>query len=131
MKWEPIEKLEKAYYINIISDTIEKFEMTLTNYAVNKKVLVTFENSVDAYRRTDESFRLTTMTKLDQAYGENFYGELTFFKVENSRYIQWLKEEAPEIFIPKDYMHFSFISAESFVDIVTTYEPIVGHLENN
>jgi hypothetical protein len=95
----------------------------------HKKILVTFNQSIDAYRSTDESFRLKTMSEIDQSQGSAFYGQWTFFKVENSNYIQWLAEEAPEIFIPKDYMHFSFISVEGFVDIVTTYEPIVRHLD--
>jgi hypothetical protein len=56
--WEPVFGLSSKYYVESLSDSIEGFRILLSDaYDENKKVEVIFEDSVHAYRSTDESFR--------------------------------------------------------------------------
>jgi hypothetical protein len=114
--------LKSKYYIDSISDKIEGFEILLTDYDdKTKKILITFKNSIDAYRSTDESFRLKSMDTLNEIYGSKFYQEWTFFKIEKSTYIQWLSEQSYGIIEMAEPIHFCIADVNSFLDIVTTY----------
>jgi hypothetical protein len=125
-KWEPIENLAAKYYIDAVLDTIEDFKIILSQEDKrNNKIHIIFENSVDAYRSTDESFRLHLIETLDKRYGSDFYGDWTFFKVKNSLYIQWLSEQSYGISEDLNFIHFSFVAADSILDVVTNYEPKV------
>lgn len=126
IKWEPIKGLSPKYYIESISDNINGFEIILFEGHDNKeKVHVIFENSVDAYNCSEEGFRLKTIWNLGDKYGKDFYGDWTFFKVINSKYLQWLSKESVEMYDSLSLIHFSFLAADSVLDVVTTYEPRV------
>ncbi len=126
IRWEPISNLSAKYYIDSISDNIKEFKIVLSEYRdKKKKVQVIFKNSVDAYRSTDESFRLGTIYNLGDQYGKKFYAEWTFFKVINSTYILWISEQSFGITDSLSFIHFSFIAEDSILDVVTTYEPRV------
>ncbi len=130
VQWKPVNNLSTKYNIDAISDSLDNFKVELTDYNNGKnKVIVTFENSVDAYRTTDETFRLNCINTLDKQYGPDFYGKWTFFKVTNSKYIQWLSEESCTISDSLPLVHFSFIAANCILDVVTTYEPKVELVE--
>ena len=90
-RWELGSQLSLKYYIDSISDRVDGFRILLSDANdESKKVEVLFEDSVHAYRSTDESYRQSTINNLDERYGTEFYGDYTFFKVSNSEYIHWL-----------------------------------------
>ena len=94
IRWEPISGLADKYEIESISDTFDRFTVILSDLKdEEKKVKVTFEGSVDAYRAVNESFRLKTFSELHEKYGVDFYGWWTFFKVADSEYLKWLSEQ--------------------------------------
>lgn len=131
-KWEPIQGLANNYYIDSVSDTIDGFIIQLSDADdEEKKVLVLFEDSVDAYRSADESFRRSTMFDLSQKYDKTFFHYWTFFKVTNSSYIQWLSEQSFGITDSLHFTHFSFIAADSILDVITNYEPKVICIRKN
>lgn len=126
VKWEPIKGLFQKYYIESILDSINGFEIVLfEGHDKKEKVHVVFENSIDAYKCSEEGFRLKTIWELGDKYGKDFYGDWTFFKVINSRYLQWLSEESVGMYDSLSFIHFSFLVADSVLDVVTTYEPKV------
>lgn len=125
-KWEPIRGLANKYYIDSISNDENGFIIQLSD-ANNeeKKIRVIFEDSVYASRDTDESFRRNTVGILHEQYGIDFYGDWTFFKVTNSSYLKWLSVESYGITDSLHFTHFSFVAADSILDVVTNYEPKV------
>ncbi|KHF30062.1 hypothetical protein [Anoxybacillus sp. EFIL] len=126
-RWEPIGDLSLKYYVESLSDSIEGFKILLSDaYDENKKVEVIFEDSVHAYRSTDESFRQSVINKIDEQYGTQFYAEWTFFKVANSEYIQWLSEQSYGISESESLIHFCFLAGDSIVDVVAAYEPKIA-----
>lgn len=124
-RWEPISGLSSKYYVESLSDSIEGFRILLSDaYDEYKKVEVLFEDSVHAYRSTDESFRQSVINKIDERYGTEFYSEWTFFKVTNSEYIQWLSEQSYGI--AESLTHFSILAGDSIVDVIAAYEPKIA-----
>ncbi|MBM7615098.1 hypothetical protein JOC73_001660 [Alkaliphilus hydrothermalis] len=126
VEWKPVDGLSQKYYIESISDVLDGFRIVLSDADKEEnKVNVIFENSVHAYRSTDESFRQSTINILDEAYGTQFYSEWTFFKVVNSEYMKWLSVQSYNIIDSESLIHFSFFAVDSIVDVIAAYEPKV------
>lgn len=123
IQWIPINNLISKYYIDTIIDDLENFRIILSELNNrNNKIQVIFKNSVDAYRSTDESYRLKIIDELNKQYGKQFYVDWTFFKIEKSEYIKWLVNQSYDT-ISESSIHFAFVAADSILDVVTTYEP--------
>jgi len=130
IKWIPAEGLSNKYDIDLICDKTDGFEILFTDFKnEQKKVRVEFKDSVDAYRNTDESFRVKDINSLSEQYGDDFYGSWTFFKVENSSYAQWLSEQSYGFLKASDLIHFVFIGANCILDVISTYEPKIHLFE--
>ncbi|MCR6106975.1 hypothetical protein HXA34_11810 [Salipaludibacillus agaradhaerens] len=128
-RWEPIKRLSNKYYIESISDSIKCFKITLCeSNDERKKVEVIFDDSVHAYRSTDESFNLKTINTLDEHYGTRFYSNWTFFKVNNSEYTNWLYEQSYGIAASQPLIHFCLIASDSIVDVIAAYEPKIERI---
>lgn len=82
-----------------------------------------FENGIDALRITTETFKLSTISYLNENYGGEFYAGWTFFKVENSEYLKYLSEQSGAISDSYGVKQYSIITDEEIIDIVCTYEP--------
>ncbi|MNJ67175.1 hypothetical protein D3C77_633260 [compost metagenome] len=94
----------------------------------DKTIQVFFKHFVHAYRSTDESFMQKTILEIHERYGKAFYTEWTFFKVENSSYLQRLAEQSFGIINPETLTHFVILAADSVVEIITAYEPEITFL---
>lgn len=130
-QWRPLSNLSDRYYIESISDNFkEGFKIILADaHEKTRNVLIHFPHSVNAYRRTDETFTLLTIGYLDKVYGGSFYANWTFFKAENSEYLKWLSEQSHTISDSYKIMHYALITDEEIIDIACTYEPTVTFLD--
>lgn len=129
-QWKPISGLANRYYIESISEGINGFQIILSeedNPA--KKALFTFENSVDSYRSTNESFVLKIIDDLDKRYGTDFYAHWSFFKILNSDYLKWLSEKSFGISDSLHFKHLVFFGLDSMLDVITCYEPKIELIE--
>lgn len=127
IEWKPIQGLEENYYyVELISNNgIGEFKMQLASD--NKaKLIVLFENSVNAYKRTDESFRQSTVA--DILYNSGAIGP--FFKINNSNFVQSLLQQPGETANPAKFIHFVFVEYNSIIDVIATYEPKVILINN-
>ncbi len=126
VKWKPVNDLSPKYYIESMADGFDGFIIVLSDASdEKKKVKVIFEDSVHAYRSTDESFRQNTINVLNEIYGLQFYSKWTLFKVVDSEYMQWLSEQSYSIVDSQPLIHFSFLAVDSIVDVIAAYEPKV------
>lgn len=125
-RWEPIQGLDEKYRIVNITDSLEEFtiELVSTNNKQNR-VLVVFEISVRAYKFADESFKQNLINHLGTEYEKKFFTEWTFFKVDNSAYMQWLFEESLGWSDAFSFMHLSLVGYDSIIDIASDYEPTI------
>ena len=125
-KWEPINGLAKKYYIDGVIDDFYGFKIKLTNRDNEKsKLIISFNESVWAYRSAEEGLRLLTMENLAQKYGANFYTEWTFFKVLNSDYLNWIFKESYNTAPGSNLMHFCVVAMDDILEIIADYEPEV------
>ena len=130
IQWRPLENLASKYYIDSVVDMIDNFTVNLVDARSEKhKVEIVFLEGVEAYTRVDESFRVKIIHELGEKYGDGFYGDWTFFKVDNSAYVKWLSDQSYTWSDTRTFTHFCLISADVLLDIVTNYEPIVRHVE--
>ena len=132
IRWEPTSRLSAKYYVESIVDIDEGFKIILYDCKHSeKKTMILFPDSVDAYRRTDESFTLSTLHSLKENYGINFFGDWSFFKIENSEYLDWIKKQSFSISESLNFQHFCILASDFMIDIITNYEPEVSHIEPN
>lgn len=127
IRWEPIEGLLANYDIDAILDLEEGLKIILK--CDQKQVNVFFKNGAASYIKTDETLRCYLIGSLSKQYGRDFYASWTFFKVENSEYLQWLEEQSCTISQGYDLQHFVFMTDDSILDVATSGEPIVEHME--
>ncbi|MCA9508849.1 MAG: hypothetical protein KC505_10555 [Myxococcales bacterium] len=131
VKWEPLNGLMQKYYVDTVSTSIECcLKIVLIDEQNSaKKVHLVFEKFVAAYRYAHESFMNDLIFNLRESHGKSFYAEWTFFKVENSTYIEWLTEKSEGTFMPKDYIHFSLVCGDVVLDVISVDDPIVNFKE--
>jgi hypothetical protein len=124
-RWEPdLSNLATNYYIANACYSYDGFKVILEEEGGNQKVEVLFYG-ISSVRITDEGRRLKLYESLISKYGLDFYRNWTFFKVEQSDYLQWLSAQSYEISDICKVKHFVLLGAESVLDVVTTCEPEV------
>lgn len=116
--WEPIPfESGVEYYLTSIVDSPSLFRLVLqSNKESDSSIEINFKNSVYAYRRTDETFRLQLFTDLSKKYGDDFYGPRQFFTITNSRYISWISKQSATISDTYDLTHYCFMDADHVID---------------
>lgn len=130
VQWNPLKGIVGKYDVDRVS--MDERGLIIQLYSENnitKKVEVHFSYTLDAYRYTNDSFAFNICGDLSQKYGVDFYGTWSFFKVTNSRYLQWLSEQSCAYSNEFTFTHFSFIGTDSIVDILARYEPAVTFIE--
>lgn len=128
-RWEPQALITGKYEINSIVDSDQGLFLHLSRNSF--KVVIHFENSVYAFRKTEETFRQIMIHDLSIHFEKKFYAEWTFFKVENSSYIQWLEKQSGGLAGMFSIQHFVFLGLNSIVDVAVTYEPKIIVSEDN
>lgn len=92
-----------------------------------KRYKTFFQGQVISFRSTLESVNF----KFRDTYGE-WRDELklnyaySFFKLNNSEYINWLKEQNYNLYdnIQKDLIHYVFVTEDEIIEILNDKEPI-------
>lgn len=130
IKWEPIKNLSRKYYLESLVENHDGLKIMLSSAENDaKQILIYFQDSVKAYRKTDESFILLTLHYLGENYGSAFYGNWDFFIVENSEYLNWIIKQSHEIYEPHDFKHYCILASDVMIDIIAGYEPTVQHID--
>lgn len=123
-QWKPLPNLAHKYLIENVNDHKNGLSIILSEYKNESvKLHLEFEGIVESYTKTDETFIGSTLSNLENRYGGSFYGDWTFFKVENSSSIRLLSEQSYGIADSRDLMHFSILAIDSMLDIITGSEP--------
>ena len=130
-RWEPIQGLARKYYIDSITDNIDEgFRVVLSESGNAKKTVhVVFRDSVDCYTSTNESYINHLIFSLYERYGDDFYGDWTFFKVLNSDYLKRLSVLSSTISDDAGFTHFVLLASDSMLDIITNYEPEIKFID--
>lgn len=125
VRWDILNRaLGKMYLESFVYDT-NGIEIVLECENENIAIRILFDSSVLAFRGSDEGRRLSTIIFLEENYGSAFYANWTFFKIDNSSYVQWFNEETYNIYSNYHIEHYVFLSADDIVEVLSIYPPTV------
>lgn len=127
IQWNPLPDLSKAYILEKFVDDVANFEIYLVDrFDLTKRVCVIFESGGLVYRQTKIKYKKKTLGALHAQHGQAFL-DWTFFKVNNSRYVQWLAKQACEIYPADDFAHFVFLTGDSILEVIDgkCYTPLI------
>lgn len=127
VQWNPQPGLAKMYILKNFVDDVNSFEIFFVDALdVSKKIRVIFEAGGLVYRQTKISFKKKTLRALREQHGQDFL-DWTFFKVNNSSYVQWLTKQACEIYPANDFAHFVFLTGDSILEVIDGkgYTPLI------
>lgn len=126
-QWRPA-KLDLAgnYQTIKIMDEPSGFKILISKIDKPEIVEIIFNKSVWAYRRTSESFRQAIFKDLSLTYGDDFYINWSFFKIERSTYLWWLRAESCYISDDLNLEHYVFMTLDDVIDVVANYEPHIN-----
>ena len=126
-RWEPIKNVRPKYTIESIKDTIEE-GLNIILFIPDKydKIKLSFNDGVYSHTVADKLSQSSLIGSLHEKYGANFYGNWTLFKIYDSPYLKQLSEQSYGISDTRDLMHFSILSVDLVVDIISNYDPEVS-----
>ena len=127
IRWEPLKNISGRYYIDFFGMVGEEWDLVIKLSDKNKKkqVEIRFEGVIASYRYTNESYCFGIFGELSKKYGDDFYVNWSFFKINHSEYIKWITEKSYDL----GFTHFCIIGGDEVLDIVASYEPIVKFIE--
>jgi len=124
-RWEPVRSLPLRMYLEALHDDYEGFRLLLRGEEPDSAMIrISFE-SVLAYRNLDERYYLKTLEyKLESNKG-------TLFKINNSDFIAWFNEQSYNIYKDENIIHYSILTPNDCVDILSITIPTVEWLNNS
>ncbi len=131
-KWVPVEGIFSRFYIDTIENNTEGVFITLKNNNLKKSIEIIFDGSMYSDCVTQRDGFLKKISELKKKYGTVFCNDWSLFKVENSDYLQWLKEESYGVYAGDgEYKmrHFVILGSNLIFEILAPYEPTVQFVE--
>lgn len=128
IKWSQLDALRDKCYVYEITENSNFLKVSLQGR--NDKAPthhIIFENSAVLLRQTNESFWLNSDSPCVDAEGKFLY-ENIFFKIYNSKLIQWLLSEQGDNLSTVQLIHFAIVEANSYIEIVATAEPKIERI---
>lgn len=126
-QWRPAKlDLGGNYQTIKIMDEPNGFKILISKVDKAEIVEIIFNKSVWAYRRTSESFRQEIFKDLSLSYGDEFYINWSFFKIERSAYLCWLKLQSCYISDDLNLEHYVIMTLDDVIDVVANYQPQIN-----
>lgn len=88
---------------------------------------ILFDGYVDAVREFDESSRLRSIENHDQYP----ISQWPFYKVKNSSFSEWIEHESYGFISQNNLIHYIFLTEDTFIEVLATYEPKVKILNKS
>lgn len=123
-QWQPLPNLELKYEIESVCNTPDGlFIVLLDSKSRVNSLSITFEGLIDFYIRVNDHCAEVIKDELSTRYGSKFHIEWTFFKINNSHYVQEFFEQSCGISKYYPLVHYSFITPSSILDVVSCKAP--------
>ncbi len=124
-RWEPVAGIHERFFIENFQMSYNGIHIKLCSENENKKIEILFFNGADAYRCTNESWCFDIFAVLKKKHGANFYADWSFFKIENSNYVQSLSATSAGVSEHTSFYHFCIVGNDEVIDVLATYQPQV------
>ena len=124
VRWQPAEDVSGRLDLYSISEGQEALKIVLYDWDnKDKKIFLTFDSFLGAYRKTYETFRSELISSIHKQYGKEFFIRCSFFKVHNSEYVQWLSEQSNGSSDYPPFQHMSLLLIDSVIDVISMEDP--------
>ncbi|RJP74811.1 MAG: hypothetical protein C4522_22120 [Desulfobacteraceae bacterium] len=121
-KWTPVDSIPKRMFCEAIHDDYEGFRILLKGEDPTSPMLRLKFDSVLLYRNIDEGAMLKT---LDSIKDREIF---PLYIVHNSKWIEWFHEESHNMFIGNEIVHYSIMTPDDVIDILSENPPNVEWL---
>ncbi|MDS0526758.1 hypothetical protein NNC19_13785 [Clostridium sp. SHJSY1] len=101
-------------------------KLRLSDYeSDNKFVDIIFKDGPVAYRCLDEVEYLKTMNYLNNTYESEYFEDCKIFKVKNSEFMEWIKNESFETFDceSKGCEQYVIFTVKEVIEVITCSKP--------
>jgi hypothetical protein len=125
--WHPLTETSGEYYIKSHHDDFENLKFVLSKYETenNTEIHVTFKSGFEAYRKTNESYRLRLWAYLDETHSDLERAKWPLLIVEDSEYLKFLSEESASFSDYVNHKHYCIMDSEWIFDIASQQQPRV------
>jgi hypothetical protein len=115
----------EVYDIDRLTDINDKLSIYLLSED-RKITTIIFDGGVDSYRKSDETARVATISRIcHNANDDFFFSQWPVYLVENSQYIHWLRKESCGIYDNISYKHYAIVTSNNLIEIVSRFEPLI------
>jgi len=125
IRWEPVNDLSGKYYLDSWSWPEEGLLIGLSNEKKAKKIQILFAGTIGSFRYINESFCFKICGNLSEKYGDEFYKNWSFFKIENSEYLKLMSDSSHGWADRFHFKHFCIVGGDEIIDIVVNSDPEV------
>ncbi len=122
-KWMPDGNVPIPDRIESMVDSYEGLKITCTDGTGRKRIIIFLDGSIYAYRFTDEGCYLNTFHNLCNNYPGDFINSTSLFKVTDSAYRNWFKEESDDVYDVTTFTHYVVYTMDGAAEILSPYEP--------
>ena len=131
--WHPQgQTLNRSYILSVTNDH-ERFIVMLSNEKTKKDdvVKIDFYKGVNSYTILQGPMVKSLKNSLIKQYGEPFLNESSFFKIRNSRYIEWASIQSFTMVSLPHTQHFCIFTPNKIVHALAGSEPRIEFLSKN
>lgn len=120
-EWTPVNAGFLEFYLYELNEGFEGLKIVLREIGASTRGLELFYSSFLGYRVVDESGRLKTL------YENNTF--TSFNITSSSEFLDWFKEESRGMYNDNDLKHYSIVSSNKIVDIISIGDPNIKLFE--
>jgi hypothetical protein len=128
-RWKPTPEISGKFTIESISFSFKDLIVRLVAPDHTQKIELIFENGIDIHRYTNASCSLSLFAMLEEAGDKDFYQNWSFFKIENSYYLAWIKEKSNTWSDMFKFEHFCILGDDDAFEILSEYQPKIRIIE--
>lgn len=121
--WIPQKNMPLPDDIKKVCADDEGLIITCIDETKQKNIIFRFLGTIYSYRFTDEGCFLKTFDYINKNYKTHFIHGTSLFKVENSKYLKWFKEESYDAWGTKDFEHYVFYTQNDILEVLSPYPP--------
>lgn len=125
VRWKPLQELSGRFLVDDLHMSHVGVRILLISENNDIKIEILFDGPTYAYRCTNESLCFGIFPSLGVRYGHDFYANWSFFKINNSDYLQWVASKTTGSIDDYTLDHFCIIGNNDVFEILSRYEPLI------
>ena len=122
--WMPINIPDGQYELIELCQTFDGVKLVFDNEIL--LITVHYKDELLSFRYCDEGDRWNTVDKVLASKGKYFFKNKLTFIVENSDFKNWYALETFNKWLPSEFEHHSFVTANDIIDVLALHSPTIS-----